>query len=1146
MFAEGRFLDEKQFLISTPIPSSLIIGSEYCNFTSPTSKNLVLAFSDRIEIYEWRGNTLTKELRFLPGCNLAYIKCIRNKKNESDLIFVINSEFEFSIFGYNNGEIYFAMKGNIISNYKRIREQGIQIAVCPKQGKIAITGMDQNLYVIDRFERTDRKNAEFIKGPLDVVDMSFIDYSKFKSETRIAMLVHYDSYLHYEVYELDYRTCSLRNVLSIKDIPIHCTKLYCPQIYNDGTTFILGGICIYIVRGGNFSEKKLTVNNLERIELDTVIDNSIISIAPFNENPSKFAFCDRAGVLFTADILANDILVERIGNINPTASLNHLENNIFFASSMIKDSILFSVESNIENPQQTNINILDSIPYYGPITDMYMVNEDDQVIGICGGDGKNGFLTLVKHSPTFRCAWEFVAVGLHRFYVVPKDSQYNICFASTLNKTITFVLSTKTGERIEMTFPGFNYESRTLFVNYHPPSETFFQVTDEGVSITNFNDRIGNNCQLLNDDDLIVVSTNNDGVFVVANGNTIYIYNLNNEKNPVVGEYRFDRKITSIDLLKARGFNALAYFVVIFEFIPNIHVFKINIDDGIKVEHVAESTIENIGIVNDIKWYCGSDEEDSDCIVVCDFSGKAYFIDFNVESGFKSNYVVVSVGDGALETFECSVKGQRSIFFSCENAGFSPWRRWNSDVPKLNINTSLQAYSYYDNDISYIIHMEHNTAKVSYLTDEKEISYDKLEIDYDLTRFAYDSKNNVLLAVAVKESQADYYEASMHDFDLLKPDYGPRIHFPFYELSLDDVKKEIAEEIKYCASENSYIILVSLDHMKVEAMYRLPPFEIALCIKPIKIPSHLGSFFVVGTAVEKPDLSQPEITDGRLLLIEVKGDYQKTIEIRAEKSVKSPVFAISTSDDKVIATMLNSVRMFKCTIDDFKLKHSKYEFLRANRIEMYGEKAIVGDAMRSVSILTTKKDNVDVYSRLTDSRGLTAVHIFDDECYIRCVENCIHILTECQTEEFRSLQISKMLYIGVQVNKIIHGHIGKVDLSKYAGLGKCLTMATLEGSLMTLFEIDPKMYDFLKIIEGKIYDRLPRFFESHEPSEILRIKGKNQFVNTDYFKYFMTLPFETRKDILRLEGIPPYPCTNEVFDRYETLENILSLWSQLF
>ncbi|CEF67697.1 DNA damage-binding protein 1 [Strongyloides ratti] len=1138
--------EEKQFLISTPIPSSLIIGSEYCNFTSPTAKNLVLAFSDRIEVYEWGGNTLTKELKFLPGCNLAYIKCIKNKKNESDLIFVINSEFEFSIFGYNNGEIYFVMKGGIVSTYKRIREQGIQIAVCPKQGKIAITGMDQNLYVIDRFERTDRKNAEFIKGPLDVVDMSFIDYSKFKSETRIAMLVHYETCLYYEVFELDYRTCSLRNVLTIKDIPIHCTKLYCPQIYNDGTTFILGAVCIYIVRGGNFSEKKLTVNNLERIELDIVIDNSIISIAPFTENPSKFAFCDRAGILFSAEILTNDIIIEKIGNINPTAFLNHLENNIFFGASMIKDSILFSIDINNENPEMTNINILDSIPYYGPITDMCMVNEDEQIMGICGGDGKNGFLSLIKHSPTFRCAWEFVAVGLHRFYVIPNDNQYNICFASTLNTTITFVLCTKTGERMEISFPGFNYDSRTLFVNYHAITNTYIQVTDESVSITNLSDKIFKNFQLLNEEDLTSISTNNNGIFIVANGNSIYVYNLNDTKNLFMGEHKFEKKITSIDMLKATGFKALAFFVTVFEFTSNIYMFKVSYNNGINVELIGESNIENVGIINDIKWYCGNNDEDSDCIIACDFSGNAYFIDFDVQNGFKPNYLLLNVGDGALETFECSVKGQRSIFFSCENSGFAPWRKWETDIPKLNINTSLQAYSYFDNNISYIVHIENNTAKVSYLTDEKEISYDKLEIDYDLTRFAYDQKNNVLLSIAIKECEADYFEAAVHDFDLPKPNYGPKIRFPCYELSSNNVKKEIAEEIKNATTEDSYILLVSLDHMKIEAMYKLPPFEVALCIKPITIPSHLGSFFVVGTAVEKFELSQPEIIDGRLLLIEVKGDYQKTIEIRAEKSVKSPVFSIATNEDQVIATMLNSVRVFKCTIDDFKLKQSKYEFLRANRIEMYGEKAIVGDAMRSVSILSIKKDSADIYSRLTDSRGLTAIHIFDDDCYIRCIENCIHILTECQTEEFRSLQISKMLYIGMQVNKIIHGHIGKVDLSKYPGIGNCLTMATLEGSLITLFEIDTKMYNFLKIIEGKIYDRLPRFFESHEPSEILKIKGKNQFVNTDYFKYFMTLSTESRKDILKLEGIPPYPCTNEVIHRYETLENIVSLWSQLF
>lgn len=1138
--------EERQFLISTPIPSSLIIGSEYCSFTSPTAKNLVLAFSDRIEVYEWRQNTLTKELKFHPGCNLAYIKCIKNKKNESDLIFVINNEFDFSIFGYNNDEIYFVMKGSIVSTYKRIREQGIQIAVCPKKGTIAITGLDQNVYVIDRFERTDRKNAEFIKGPFDVVDMCFIDYSKFKFETRIAMLVHYESCLYYEVFELDYRTCSLKNVLTIKDIPIHCTKLYSPEIYNDGTMFILGSVCVYIVSEENFSNKNMTSDNLTRIELDVVIDNSIISVAPFTDNPSKFAFCDRAGVLFLGEILPEDIYFERIGNINPTAFLNHLENNIFFAASMIKDSILFSIDINNENPEMTEINTLDSIPYYGPITDMCMINEDEQVMGICGGDGRNGFLSLVKHSPTFQCAWEFVAVGLHRFYVVPKDNQYNICFASTLNKTITFVLCTKTRERIDMVFPGFNYDSRTLFVNYHASSETFIQVTDRSVSITNFNDKIMENCQLLNEDNLIVVSTNNDGIFIVANGESIYIYNLKDTNNLIMGEYKFEKKITSIDMLKGTGFEALAFFVIIFEFSSNIYMYKVNYDNGLKIEVIAECSIENIGIINDIKWYAGSDKEDSDCIIVCDFSGNAYFIDFNPESGFKHNYLLLNVGDGALETFECLIKGQRSIFFSCENSGFALWRRWDIDISKFNINTSLQAYSYFYNNTSFIVHVENNIAKVSYLTDKKEISCDKLEIDYDITRFAYDSKNNVLLSIAIKECETDYLETKVYDFEFSKPQYGKKIQFPCYELSSGDIKKEISEEIKNSPNEDSYILLVSLDHMKIEAMYKLPQSEVALCIQPIKIPSHVGSFFVVGTAVEKYELLQPEIIDGRLLLIEVKGDYQKTIEIRAEKSVKSPVFSIAIHNDEVIATMLNSVRMFKCTINDFKLKHSKYEFLRANRIEMHRNKAIVGDAMRSVSILNTKKGNIDIYSRLTDSRGLTAIHIFDNNCYIRCIENCIHILTECQTEEFRFLQISKMLYVGVQVNKIIHGHIGKVDLSKYSGVGNCLTMATLEGSLLTLFEIDNKIYEFLKIIEGKIYDCLPRFFETHEPSEILKRKGKNQFVNTDYFKYFMTLPLETRKDILKLEGIPPYPYTNEVIDCYETLENIVSLWSQLF
>jgi DNA damage-binding protein 1 len=185
-------------------------------------------------------------------------------------------------------------------------------------------------------------------------------------------------------------------------------------------------------------------------------------------------------------------------------------------------------------------------------------------------------------------------------------------------------------------------------------------------------------------------------------------------------------------------------------------------------------------------------------------------------------------------------------------------------------------------------------------------------------------------------------------------------------------------------------------------------------------------YYCVGTAIVNPE--EPEPKAGRILLFELNdGKLTETVS----KEVKGGVYSVVDFSGKILAGINNAVCVFDLKDDmELQMECSYYNTILALYLKSKGDFVLVGDLMRSLTILLYKPDQhaLEEIARDYNSRWMSAVEILDDDSFLGA-ENSYNLFT-CQkdsaatTDDDRQhLQDSGYLHIGEFVNVFCHGKI---------------------------------------------------------------------------------------------------------------------------
>ncbi|KAJ3088710.1 DNA damage-binding protein 1a, partial [Quaeritorhiza haematococci] len=239
--------------------------------------------------------------------------------------------------------------------------------------------------------------------------------------------------------------------------------------------------------------------------------------------------------------------------------------------------------------------------------------------------------------------------------------------------------------------------------------------------------------------------------------------------------------------------------------------------------------------------------------------------------------------------------------------------------------------------------------------------------------------------------------------------------------------------------EVSFLKLIDDQTYEVLDTYSFKPFECVQAIISTTLPGDNSACYVVGTAFAFPLEDEPKT--GRIVVFQVTDMRQ--LRIITEVEVKGCAYSLAELNGGYLAAGVNSqVELFNwTTTEDGNLTLDNPCTQHGNVIALYlatrGDFILVGDIMKSMSLLAHRSNTIEEIARDFSANWMTAVEAIEDDTYIGA-ENCYNLFTlrrrnDAPTDdERRRLELSGQFHLGEMVNRFRHGKRST----------RCLTLAS--------------------------------------------------------------------------------------------------------
>lgn len=219
--------------------------------------------------------------------------------------------------------------------------------------------------------------------------------------------------------------------------------------------------------------------------------------------------------------------------------------------------------------------------------------------------------------------------------------------------------------------------------------------------------------------------------------------------------------------------------------------------------------------------------------------------------------------------------------------------------------------------------------------------------------------------------------------------------------------------------------------------YRLDPFETPCSITCCSFTGDAAntSYLVVGTAYVHDEESEPH--QGRILVFTVTGSHggERKLQLVAEKEVKGAVYCLDAFNGKVLAGVNSKAQLYKWGENSDNEKElvpecGHYGHTLVLYMESRGDFIVVGDLMKSISLLNYKSDggNIDEIAKDLNSNWMSAIGILDDDTYIGS-ETDFNLFTvqrnsgAASDEERGRLETVGEYHLGEFVNRFRYGSL---------------------------------------------------------------------------------------------------------------------------
>ena len=236
------------------------------------------------------------------------------------------------------------------------------------------------------------------------------------------------------------------------------------------------------------------------------------------------------------------------------------------------------------------------------------------------------------------------------------------------------------------------------------------------------------------------------------------------------------------------------------------------------------------------------------------------------------------------------------------------------------------------------------------------------------------------------------------------------------------------------------------------------------------------AYYVVGTAIVLPFQEEP--TDGRLLAFQMNNGR---LELVHKIEVPGAVYALKVFNDLILCSINATIALYTIDFDNgFKQVGVHSGSVLSLMLKTKGDFVIVGDLMKSITLLNYQRDKPDVFVEIAqdfDCKWMLALEFIDDDSFLGC-ENFCNLFTmiknpdvSSEAEQSRLIQFGQF-YLGESVNVFTHGSLVMDTAENRPDFiqGKSIIFGGVSGSVGLVIPISEEAYNILIAVQTKFLE----------------------------------------------------------------------------
>ena len=809
------------------------------------------------------------------------------------------------------------------------------------------------------------------------------------------------------------------------------------------------------------------------------------------------------------------VKVELLGEISIPECITYLDNGVVFIGSRLGDSQLVKLNTEIDL-NGSYVTVMQTFNNLGPIVDMVVVDLERQGQGqlvTCSGAYKEGSLRIIRNGIGIQeqAAIELEGIkGMWSLSVNSPNGCHNTLVLSFVGLTRVLTLN---GEEVEETeISGFLSKCQT-FLCSNVSHGQLLQVTSNGCRLINEStSELVYDWRPPNDRNVSVVAANSSQIVAAAGQ---YIYYLTVEKATLKLEASavMEHEVACLDV-SPLGEDETSNIVAVGLW-TDISARVLSLP---KLEEVAKEFLGGDIIPRSILM---STFEGYHYMLCAMGDGLLYYFSYNNHANQLGDKKKVVLGTqpttlrrfkslSSTNVFACSDR-PTVIYSSNHKLVFSKVNlREVTHMCPLNAEAypnSLALATSESITIGTIDEIQKLHIRTVPLKETpRRIAYQEETETFGVITFRIDVTDSNGVPVQSKSASTEAHSCSTAESmqsSIMKP---------------AQTTPESGQEV-----EVNNLLIISQNTFEVLHSYSFFPSENALCICSTKLKDDPATYYVVGAAFVHPEETEPK--QGRIIIFQwLDGKLQQI----AEKEVKGACYCICEFQGKLLATVSNTVRLFEWTSErDLRLECSDYNNVMALYLKTKGDFILVGDMMRSMTLLQYKtlEGIFEEIARDYEPNWLTAIEILDDDLFLGA--DNFHNLFVCHKdsaatsdEERQQMQEVGRYHLGDFINVFRHGSLvmqGVPETS--AATSGCILYGSGHGSLGLVTSLNADLYNLLlelqqklaKVIKsvGKIKHEFYRSFNTERKLD--RCEG---FIDGDIIESFLDLSPDKMKEVV--------------------------------